>query len=72
MQLTVGQIVFVAPDTTTPDDFVKWVDQLLLRLDKLTNFAVTVSTGQASTPSAATPSSSASAPATSSSQIAVV
>ena len=59
MELKVGTITFTAPDTLTPEQFIAWIDQLLLRLDKISVLAVQVQTGQASTPAAAAASTSA-------------
>jgi hypothetical protein len=62
MRLIIGQITFEAPDTTSLDDFIKWIDSLLLRSDKLSAFAVSVMTGTASTTSAAAATPTVSTP----------
>jgi hypothetical protein len=38
VQLTVGKITIQGPDTMTADDFGKFIDAILLRMDRLTSY----------------------------------
>ena len=59
MKVTVGKISIEGPDTLTVNEFITLVAELLLRMDKLVNYDVSVETATVTATTPATTATSA-------------